>query len=93
MTAAFYLSKKAPGLPVTIYESSSRLGGWIRTKSIETKGGRVLFESGPRTIRTSGDSFLVTLDMVGSPHLTCGDCFGWLVGLKRHSFSRYANWT
>jgi len=65
LTAAFYLAKKAPGLPVTIYDSSPRVGGWIRTRHFDTNKGRVDFESGPRTIRPFGDSFLVTTDVVG----------------------------
>ena len=64
LTAAFYLTKKAPGLPVTIYDSSPRVGGWLRTRHFETNKGRVEFESGPRTIRPFGDAFLVTTDMV-----------------------------
>ncbi|RPB26191.1 Protoporphyrinogen oxidase [Terfezia boudieri ATCC MYA-4762] len=64
LTAAFYLAKKAPGLPVTIYDSSPRVGGWIRTRHFETNKGKVEFESGPRTIRPVGDAFLVTTDIV-----------------------------
>lgn len=70
LTAAFYLATRAPGVPITIYEASSRLGGWMRTYNFETSKGRVQFEAGPSTIRPKGESFLVTLDMVcGAPNL------------------------
>ena len=65
LAAAFYLTKKAPGLPITIYESSSRPGGWIKTVNLNTKYGNVQFETGPRTIHPAGVSFTVTIDMVG----------------------------
>ena len=57
LTTAFYLSKNAPSMKITLYEAADRLGGWADTervpvKSIDGQEGTVLWERGPRTILT-----------------------------------------
>ena len=64
LSAAWYLSKLAPTVPITLYEKSGRLGGWLNSKRVEYNGGSVLFEQGPRTLRPWSVAGLVTLDMV-----------------------------
>ena len=62
LSAAFHLAKKVkdPG-SITVIESSSRLGGWI--KSVATEEGAI-FEQGPRGMRPAGEQGLATLNMV-----------------------------
>ncbi|KAI5776691.1 hypothetical protein EDC01DRAFT_714597 [Geopyxis carbonaria] len=64
LAAAWYLTKFAPHVPVTLYERSPRLGGWLHSKRVEYDGGSVLFEQGPRTLRPSSVNGLATLDMI-----------------------------
>jgi oxygen-dependent protoporphyrinogen oxidase len=66
LATAYYLTQFAPHLKVTIYEGSDRLGGWLQTKHIDVKGGQVVFEQGPRTLRPISPAGLVTLNLVGS---------------------------
>ncbi|KAJ6790092.1 hypothetical protein PWT90_02096 [Aphanocladium album] len=55
LTAAYFLAKELPATArITLYESSDRLGGWIRTDKVpvDVNGvkGIVNFERGPRTL-------------------------------------------
>ncbi|KAF8247513.1 Protoporphyrinogen oxidase [Wilcoxina mikolae CBS 423.85] len=64
LSTAWYLSKFAPTVPVTLYEESPRLGGWINSKRVEYDGGSVLFEQGPRTLRPWSIAGIATIDMI-----------------------------
>jgi protoporphyrinogen/coproporphyrinogen III oxidase len=74
LTAAYYLAKKLPSTAkITLYESSDRLGGWIKTDrvpvDIEGKSGTVSFERGARSLSSLvGNTFrfddLVLYDLV-----------------------------
>ncbi|KAA8899651.1 hypothetical protein FN846DRAFT_909552 [Sphaerosporella brunnea] len=64
LSAAWYMTKFAPAVPVTVFEKSSRLGGWLRSKRVEYDGGSVLFEEGPRTLRSWSIPGLATIDMI-----------------------------
>ncbi|KAI9810347.1 MAG: N-acetyl-glucosamine-6-phosphate deacetylase [Pycnora praestabilis] len=64
LASAFYLSKELPHARVTIYEGSSRLGGWLHTKHVDVGSGNIIFEQGPRTLRPSLPNGYVTLDLV-----------------------------
>ncbi|KAF4448591.1 Protoporphyrinogen oxidase [Fusarium austroafricanum] len=63
LTAAYYLAKKLPSTArITLYESSNRLGGWIKTDrvpvDIEGKNGIVTFERGARSLSSlAGNTF------------------------------------
>ncbi|KAF4962529.1 hypothetical protein FSARC_9396 [Fusarium sarcochroum] len=63
LTAAYYLAKKLPSTAkITLYESSDRLGGWIKTDrvpvDIEGKSGTVAFERGARSLSSlAGNTF------------------------------------
>ncbi|KAK2800943.1 hypothetical protein FQN50_007918 [Emmonsiellopsis sp. PD_5] len=56
LTAAYRLAKQAFGsnTHVTLYEKSSRLGGWLQSERVTAPDGtEVLFEYGPRTLRAA----------------------------------------
>ena len=64
LASAFYLSEALPNAKVTLYEGSSRLGGWLHSTSIDVGNGNVVFEQGPRTLRPNVPNGIVTLDLV-----------------------------
>lgn len=65
LATAQYVVRELPRAKVTIFEASEHLGGWVQSKSIEVEDGkRVLFEHGPRSLRVSSPSGLVTLELV-----------------------------
>ena len=74
LTAAFTILQthkfKYPSTPppkITIYESGPRLGGWLQSPTVKTPGGdEVVFEQGPRTLRTGSAASFTTLDLVGT---------------------------
>ncbi|KAI9925138.1 oxygen-dependent protoporphyrinogen oxidase [Aspergillus wentii] len=59
LTTAFRLSQDPSCAQVTLYEKSSRIGGWINSETIPVDDGKVVFEYGPRTLRAA----LVDLDL------------------------------
>lgn len=61
LSAGYYLLRRF-GNPLTIYEASPRVGGWIRSEWHKDRG--FLFESGPRTIRPKGIPGANTLELV-----------------------------
>ena len=69
LATAYYISEIPGGPQVTLYESGPRLGGWLRSTSIDVGNGNVIFEQGPRNLRPSTPSGLVTLQLVSSPDL------------------------
>lgn len=64
LSAAHYLTRELPTAKITIYEASERLGGWLQSKSVDVGGGKVVFESGVRTLRPSTVAGLVAVEMV-----------------------------
>lgn len=66
LSAAYYLLRQIPAGQRTIqlFESSNRLGGWIRSEASGSNGhGNVLFEGGPRTLRPIGIKGRNTLEL------------------------------
>ncbi|XP_055905521.1 protoporphyrinogen oxidase [Eupeodes corollae] len=61
LSAAYYLTRRYVN-PVTVYESSNRLGGWIRSENHYDEN--FIFEAGPRTIRTKGPAASNTLELM-----------------------------
>ena len=61
LSAAFNLARCTTPVEVTVYEASSKVGGWM--ESTTTAGGG-LFELGPRSLRTAGASARVAMEMV-----------------------------
>lgn len=64
LASAYYLSQELPKAKITLYESSTRLGGWLHSKRINVGNGQVVFEQGPRTLRPGTPTALVTLNLV-----------------------------
>lgn len=64
LVSAFYLSKQRPDIRITIFEGSSRLGGWLHSKQVDVGNGNVVFEQGPRTLRPNFPNGLITLKLV-----------------------------
>ncbi|RAK86243.1 protoporphyrinogen oxidase [Aspergillus costaricaensis CBS 115574] len=64
LTAAYQLSRDPSCSKVTLYEKSSHLGGWLSSEQIPVPGGHVVFEYGPRTLRTSSPSCLPMMDLI-----------------------------
>lgn len=53
LTSAYQLTHDPQCDHITIYEKSPRLGGWLESETIPVDGGHVLFEYGPRTLRSA----------------------------------------
>ena len=64
LVSAYYLSKRLPYTKITLFEASSRLGGWLNSRSVDVGNGKVVFEQGPRTLRPSVPNGLMTLGLV-----------------------------
>uniref|UniRef100_A0AAG5CTR1 Protoporphyrinogen oxidase n=1 Tax=Anopheles atroparvus TaxID=41427 RepID=A0AAG5CTR1_ANOAO len=62
LAAGHYLLRKTPTLPLTIYEATDRVGGWIRSERYLDDG--YVFEAGPRTIRPKGPAASNTLELI-----------------------------
>ena len=65
LASAYYLSRFLPDANITLFEASSRLGGWLHSKQVNVGTGKVVFEQGPRNLRPTNPNGLVTLDLVG----------------------------
>lgn len=64
LATAYYLSTKLPSVKIRLFEGSSRLGGWLHSRTVNVGNGNVVFEHGPRSLRPSTPSALVTMDLV-----------------------------
>ncbi|MCJ1399263.1 oxygen-dependent protoporphyrinogen oxidase [Xylographa trunciseda] len=64
LASAFYISEAFEDVHVTLYEAGPRLGGWLRSTSVDVGNGKVVFEQGPRTLRPNVPNGLVTLDLL-----------------------------
>ncbi|KAL2854460.1 hypothetical protein BJY01DRAFT_205202 [Aspergillus pseudoustus] len=64
LTAAYRLSKRPDCTKVTIYEKSTRVGGWIDSEVIDVEDGQIVFEYGPRTLRAVAPACLPLLDLL-----------------------------
>lgn len=64
LTTAARLSQDPNCSKVTLYEKSGRLGGWLLSEKIPVDGGEVVFEHGPRTLRTAVPACLPLIDLV-----------------------------
>lgn len=65
LATAFRLSQDPTCSKVTLYEKSGRVGGWLQSETIAVDEGEVVFEYGPRTLRTAVPACLPLLDLVG----------------------------
>ncbi|KAE8148067.1 hypothetical protein BDV25DRAFT_23240 [Aspergillus avenaceus] len=64
LTAAYRLSQDPNCSKITLYEKSPRVGGWLLSETIPVDGGDVVFEYGPRTLRTALPGCLPLLDLL-----------------------------
>ncbi|MCJ1466296.1 oxygen-dependent protoporphyrinogen oxidase [Pseudocyphellaria aurata] len=64
LACAYYLSRDLPNIKITLLEGTSRLGGWLKTETINVGDGSITFEQGPRSLRTAFPNGPVTLDLV-----------------------------
>ncbi|KZT36172.1 Protoporphyrinogen oxidase [Sistotremastrum suecicum HHB10207 ss-3] len=72
LTSAFHLARRFPKTQITVFESNSRLGGWVRSqrKKIEQNKASVLLESGPRTLRPNSKALLELINLLNlKPHV------------------------
>ncbi|KAM0787852.1 hypothetical protein ACM66B_003905 [Microbotryomycetes sp. NB124-2] len=78
LASAYYVIKGLPSTlrrstSVVVYEKSSRLGGWCHSVDMDPQKegpGRIVFETGPRSIRPSGAAGWLTIDMAHDIGLT-----------------------
>ena len=64
LASAYFISRDIPLAKVTLFEASSRLGGWLHSKSVDVGTGNVVFEQGPRNLRPTMPNGLITLNLV-----------------------------
>ncbi|KAH8427832.1 oxygen-dependent protoporphyrinogen oxidase [Aspergillus melleus] len=64
LTTAYRLSRDPKCSKITLYEKSKNVGGWLQSEKIPFKDGHVVFEYGPRTLRTALPSCLPLLDLL-----------------------------
>ena len=64
LSTAWFLTRLLPFAKITIYESGEKVGGWLKSDYVPVEGGKVLFESGPRTLRAEGPSSRFMLHLV-----------------------------
>ncbi|KAL4895425.1 hypothetical protein BDV59DRAFT_200071 [Aspergillus ambiguus] len=64
LTAAYRLSRDPSCASVTLYEKTKSTGGWIKSDIRDASGGKVVFEEGPRTLRTVVPTCLPLLDLI-----------------------------
>lgn len=72
LSAAWKMSKDPECTQITLYEKASRLGGWLQSETVQVKGGHVLFEYGPRTIRSVYPGAFPTAMLVSTVCKTAG---------------------
>ena len=69
LASAYFLSRKLPSAKITLYERSSRLGGWLYSEQVDVSNGKILFEQGPRSLRPNNSGAKVTLGLVRNRQL------------------------
>jgi oxygen-dependent protoporphyrinogen oxidase len=67
LTSAWQASQNPKCTSVTIFEKEPRVGGWLQSEKVPVEGGHVLFEYGPRTLRSSFPGSMPLLNMVIAP--------------------------
>lgn len=68
LATAYFLSRDLPNAKITLFEASSRLGGWLHSRSVDVGSGSVIFEQGPRNLRPTMPNGFLTLDLVWEHH-------------------------
>ena len=68
LASAYFLSRDLPNAKITLFEASSRLGGWLHSRSVDVGSGSVVFEQGPRNLRPTMPNGFLTLELVWEHH-------------------------
>ena len=69
LVSAYWLSKLHSSRKITLYEASSRLGGWLNTQRVQIPNhAEVLFEQGPRSLRPTLPNGALTIFLVCAFH-------------------------
>ena len=82
LASAYFLSRRLPRAKVTLFERSSRLGGWLHSEKVDVSNGKILLEKGPRSIRPNTLGAKVTLGLVRNRQLYYRQPF-WLTTIGR----------
>ncbi|KAJ5686008.1 hypothetical protein N7536_008627 [Penicillium majusculum] len=53
LTTAWQLAQDPTCRTINLFEKTDRLGGWINSETVPVDGGNVVFEYGPRTLKSS----------------------------------------
>ena len=53
LSSAYFVSKEFPNSKITVFEAGKNAGGWLKSKKVQVPGGEIVFEQGPRTLRSS----------------------------------------
>ncbi|KAG9054424.1 oxygen-dependent protoporphyrinogen oxidase [Serendipita sp. 407] len=66
LTSAFYLQRRYPDTKITVLEEQKRIGGWIKTNTVDlgSEYGRVVLETGPRTLRAVSHELLELVNLL-----------------------------
>lgn len=64
LTTAWQLAQDPTCRTINLFEKTDRLGGWINSETVPVDGGNVVFEYGPRTLKSSLPGSLPLLYLV-----------------------------
>ena len=64
LTTAWQLAQDPTCRAINLFEKTDRLGGWINSETVPVDGGNVVFEYGPRTLKSSLPGSLPLLYLV-----------------------------
>lgn len=69
LASAYFLTQEFPNAKISLFESKQDLGGWVKSEMMDVGDGKVIFESGPRSLRPQPPAGTLTLKMVESSHI------------------------
>lgn len=62
LSFTYFLNRLRPDIHLTVYDGSSRSGGYIHSPKVELNGEAIRMEKGPRTLRGSSDGTVLIAD-------------------------------
>jgi oxygen-dependent protoporphyrinogen oxidase len=69
LTSAWQLAQDPMCRQINLFEKTDRLGGWIDSEIVPVDGGNIVFEYGPRTLKSSLPGSLPLLYLVSTAPL------------------------
>ena len=88
LASAWHLTRVLPpSTPITVFEASSRTGGWVKSVRVQRPGGSVLVETGPHLLRVNAASGYAGLELVKA--LGLQDEIIWVNNTSVSSEQRY----